>query len=96
MRQDQRHAARCLVLLHQLILCQKITSFGMALPQQLAIAVPTNGKQGIVSGGAQVAAQPAQHLVTQETRHWVHAVMLHRDHMKMRVKRIIVCLKVFG
>lgn len=79
MRQNQRNAARRPVLPHQRILCQEVAAFGVALPQQLGIARAVARKLRIVTGGAQVAAQPAKHLVAQEAGHGVHGSMLHRE-----------------
>lgn len=72
LRQDQRNVVRCLVLAHQSVLGQKIASFLMALLQQIAVLMPVIGKQGVVAGGAQVAAQPAQHLIAKKTGKRLH------------------------
>ena len=66
LRQQQRHAARRPVFLYQLVLRQEVASLLMALPQQLAVAAAAVGLQRVISGGAQVAAQPAEHFVAQE------------------------------
>jgi hypothetical protein len=50
----------------------------MALPQQLGIACTGTGKQRILAGGAQVAAQPTQHFVAQEAGKGIHNAMLNR------------------
>ena len=67
LRQQQRHAARRPVFLHQLILRQEVASFLTALPQQRGIAAAAVGQQRVIAGGAQVAAQSAEHLVAQKT-----------------------------
>ena len=76
LRQDQCDVACSLVFSHQLILRQEIAPFVMALLQQFAILMPVVGERGVVAGGAQVAAQLAQHLVAKETGRWSHGVML--------------------
>jgi len=77
LRQQQRHAARRLVFLHQSVLRQKVAPFRAALPQQLGVAAAAVGQQRVVSGGAQVAAQPAEHFVAQKAGQGGHGVMLH-------------------
>jgi len=76
LRQDQCDVACSLVFAHQLILRQEIAPFVVALPQQVAILMPVVGEHGVVAGGAQVAAQLAQHLVAKETGQGIHGVML--------------------
>jgi hypothetical protein len=79
MRQDQRHPLCRFVLPHQPVAGQEIAPFGMASPQQLAITQPISGKQRVISCRTQVAAQPPQHLVAQETGFGFHAGIVHPD-----------------
>src|SRR3989338_881688 len=73
LRQQQRHAARRLVFLHQLILREDVAPFPTVLPQRLSLAAAAVGQQRVISGGAQVAAQPAEHFVAQKAGYRIHA-----------------------
>ena len=76
LRQQHRHAVRRFMFLYQLILRQEIASFGASLAQPYAVAMSACGQQGVVAGGAQVAAQPAQHFIAQEVGQVAHAAIL--------------------
>jgi len=49
------------------------------LPQQLAVAAAAVGQQRVISGGAQIAAQPAEHFVAQKAGQGGHAKIVHPD-----------------
>ena len=57
------------MFLHQLILRQEVAPFFAALPQQFGVAAAAVGQQRVIPGGAQVAAQPAEHFITQKAWH---------------------------
>lgn len=76
MRQDQRDAVGGFVFGDQRVLRQEIAAFFAALPQQLGIALAAVREQRVVAGGAQVAAQVAQHFVAEEAG-LAHAAILN-------------------
>ena len=67
LRQDEGHAASGVVLDDELVLGEEITTLFLAQSQQVAVGQAVIVKQGIVTGGTQVAAQTAQHFIAEET-----------------------------
>lgn len=75
-RQDQRDVGGGLVFGDQRVLRQEMAAFFAALPQQFGVALAVVREQRVVTGGAQVAAQVAQHFVAEEARHGSHGAIL--------------------
>lgn len=67
MDQQMGHAGRGPMLQDQSIAGKEVAVFGLCQSKQIPVRLSGDGQTGVVTGGAQITGQPAEHLVAEKT-----------------------------